>query len=127
MTDINRVFIVGRLTRDSDLKYTNSGTPVCKFSVACNRSVKHGDKWQDEASFFDVTAWSKLGENLSKYLVKGKQVAVEGHLQQSRWEKDGATHSKVEIVADSIQLLGGDKPKDTGNAGQTFESDSIPF
>jgi single-strand DNA-binding protein len=107
MADINRVILVGRLVRDSDLKYTNSGTAVCKFSVAVNRRKKDGDAWVEEVSFFDVTLWGKIGESLNQFLVKGKQVGLEGELRQDRWEQDGQNRSKVEIIANNIQLLGG--------------------
>ena len=107
MTDINRVFLVGRLTRDADLRFTNSGTPVGKFSIAVNRSRKNGDKWDEEVNYFDIVLWGRVAEALSKYLLKGKQVAVEGELRQSRWEQDGQNRSRFEIHARNIQLLGG--------------------
>ena len=107
MADVNRVILIGRCTRDAELKYTSGGMAVCKFAIAVNRRKKNGDQWVDEASFFDVVAWGKIGEALNQYLVKGKQVAVEGELHQNRWEQDGQTRSKVEINADNIQLLGG--------------------
>ena len=104
--DINNVALVGRLTRDAELKYTNSGTAVCKISLAVNRSVKRGENWEDEASFFDVTVWGRRGEALAQYLQKGTRIAVAGSLQQDRWEKDGQKFSRVGINAQSIQLLG---------------------
>jgi single-strand DNA-binding protein len=105
--DINRVTLVGRLTRDAELKYTANGQAVCKFSVAVNRSRKNGDQWVDEASFFDITLWGRQGEAINQYLVKGKQVGIDGELRQDRWEQDGQNRSKVEIVAANVQLLGG--------------------
>jgi single-strand DNA-binding protein len=107
MADINHVVLVGRLTRDAELKYTASGQAVCKFSVAINRRRKNGDQWVDEANFFDVVLWGRQGEALNQYLVKGKVVGVDGELRQDRWEQDGQNRSKVEIVASNIQLLGG--------------------
>lgn len=107
MADINCVVLVGRLTRDAELKYTNSGYPVCTFSIAVNRRRKNGDTWEDEVSFFDIVLWGKQGESLNQYLVKGKQVSVSGELRQNRWEQDGQARSKVEVVAGNIQLLGG--------------------
>jgi len=107
--DLNHVVLIGRCTRDAELKYTSGGMAVCKFAIAVNRRKKSGDQWVDEASFFDVVAWGKTGEALNQYLVKGKQVAVEGELHQNRWEQDGQPRSKVEIMANSVQLLGGDK------------------
>lgn len=107
MTDINRVFLVGRLTRDVDLRFTTAGTPVAKFSIAVNRSKKSGDQWDEEVNFFDIVLWGKTAEALSKYLIKGKQVAIDGELRQSRWEQDGQSRSRVEVHASNIQLLGG--------------------
>lgn len=107
MADVNNVVLVGRLTRDAELRYTSSGIPVCNFSVAVNRRKKSGDEWSEEVSFFDVVVWGRQGEALNQYLVKGKQVAVEGELRQNRWEQDGQQRSRIEIVANNLQLLGG--------------------
>lgn len=107
MTDLNSVHLVGRLVRDSELKYTSGGAAQCRFSIAVNRSVKKGDSWTDEVSYFDLNLWGKQAEGLGKHLTKGKQVAVSGVLRQNRWEKDGQTMSKVEIQIENIQLLGG--------------------
>ena len=104
--DINRVVLIGRLTRDAELKSIASGQSVCKFSLAVNRRKKSGDQWEDEASFFDVVLWGRQGETLHQYLLKGKQVAVDGELRQDRWQQDGQNRSKVEIVAATVQLLG---------------------
>jgi len=107
MADINHVVLVGRLTRDAELKYTSNGQAVCKFSVAVNRRKKNGDQWEDEANYFDVVLWGRQGEALNQYLQKGKSVGVDGELRQDRWQQDGQNRSKVEIVANNIQLLGG--------------------
>jgi len=107
MVDVNHVILLGRLTRDAELKYTAGGQAVCKFSVAVNRRKKNGDQWEDEANFFDIVVWGKQGETLNQYLKKGKMVAVDGELRQDRWQQDGQNRSKVEIVASFLQLLGG--------------------
>jgi len=104
--DINSVVINGRLTRDSEVRYTNSGTAICKFSIASNKRVKSGEEWGDKASFFDIILWGKQGEALSQYLTKGQQVSVAGELVQNRWEQDGQKRSKVEINASNVQLVG---------------------
>jgi single-strand DNA-binding protein len=116
MVDLNRVVLIGRLTRDAELKYTANGQAVCKFSVAVNRRKKTGDQWTDEPNFFDVVVWGRQGETLNQYLVKGKMVGVDGELRQDRWEQDGQNRSRVEIVAANIQLLGGN-PSGGGGAG----------
>ena len=107
MADLNHVTIIGRLTRDAELKYTAGGQAVCKFSIAVNRRKKNGDQWEDEANFFDIVLWGRQGESLQSYLVKGKMVGVAGELKQDRWQQDGQNRSKVEIIANYIQLLGG--------------------
>ena len=109
MADVNHVVLIGRLTRDAELKYTAGGMAVCKFAIAVNKRRKQGEQWVDEASFFDIVLWGKSGESLNQYLVKGKQVAVLGSLKQERWESEGQNRSKIVIIADSVQLLGGDK------------------
>lgn len=107
--DINNWIGVGRLVRDGELKYTSGGLAICKISIASNSRAKKGDEYVDEASFFDVSIFGRSAESLNQYLTKGKQVAVQGRLKQERWEKDGQNHSKIVIIAESIQLLGGDK------------------
>jgi single-strand DNA-binding protein len=118
VADVNHVILIGRLTRDAELKYTSGGMAVCKFAIAVNKRRKQGEQWVEEANFFDIVLWGRSGESLNQYLVKGKQVAVEGELHQNRWEKDGQTQSKVEIVANNVQLLGGN----SGGAGQGSSS-----
>lgn len=118
MADVNHVILIGRLTRDAELKYTSGGMAVCKFAIAVNKRRKQGEQWVDEANFFDVVLWGRQGETLNQYLVKGKQVAVEGELHQNRWEQDGQNRSKIEINADNVQLLGGGENRaETGASG----------
>ena len=116
MADLNHVVLIGRLTRDAELKQTSNGQAVCKFSIAVNRRRKNGDQWEDEANFFDIVVWGRQGESLNQYLVKGKMVGVDGELRQDRWQQDGQNRSKVEIVANYLQLLGGG-PGSGGNSG----------
>jgi single-strand DNA-binding protein len=137
MTDNNIVSINGRLVREAVLSYSNGGTAILKFSIAVNRSVKKGDKWEDEASFFDCSYFGKMAESVNKYLEKGKQVSIVGELVQNRWENDGQKHSKVEIIVNKLQLLGSkdDKPEqqkaDLPNTPENFVDDygdfGIPF
>jgi single-strand DNA-binding protein len=107
MTDINRVVLIGRLTRDAETKFTQAGQAVCKFSIAVNRKRKVGEQWEEEASFFDAVLWGRQAEGLNQYLIKGKQVAIDGELRQDRWEQDGQKRSKVEIYVNNLELLGG--------------------
>lgn len=127
MNSLNKVLVIGNLTRDlgadeRSFTYTAGGTACAKVSIAVNRSRKGADgNWIDEVSFFDVTIWGKTAENLKQYLVKGKQIAVVGHLKQDRWEKDGQKFSKVSIVAEEVQLLGG-KNSEGGAPGSYSKS-----
>lgn len=107
MTDLNRVLIIGRLTKDIELKYATTGTCFGRFSIAVNRSRKTDEGYKDEANFFDCDLIGKAAESLSTYLRKGKQVAVDGELVQQRWTKDGANYQKVIIHANAVHLLGG--------------------
>jgi single-strand DNA-binding protein len=120
MADLNHVVLIGRLTRDAELKYTSGGQAVCKFSIAVNRRRKNGDQWEDEANFFDIVVWGRQGESLHPYLVKGKMVGVDGELRQDRWQQDGQNRSKVEIVTSYLQLLGGGG----GSSGGTYSGNS---
>ena len=128
MTDINHVVLVGRLTRDAELKYTNTGTAIAKFSIAVNRGRRVGDQWEDEAHFFDIVLWGKSAESLNQYLVKGKQVGVQGELRQSRWEQDGQPRSRVEVHAINVHLLGGrgQGSGGQGSGGQDYQNQGRP-
>lgn len=102
--DINRVVLVGRLTKDAELKAVGQ-TSLAEFSLASSYRIKKGDQWQEATSFFECDLWGRGAEALAKHLVKGKQVAITGELRQDRWEQDGQKRSKVKIVCDEIQLL----------------------
>ena len=130
MTDTNSIILIGRLTKDCgaderSFSYVGNGTAKAVISLAVNRSVKKGDKWEDEVSYIDVTIWGKTAENLKANLVKGKQICVCGYLKQDRWEKDGQKQSRLNVVAESVQLLGGgnkqnDSQNDSGYSDNPF-------
>lgn len=122
MADINQVVLVGRLVRDCELRYTGAGTAVSKISLAVNRRVKKGTEWIDEVSYFDCTLWGKQAESLSKYLMKGKQIGVNGELRQNRWEQDGQKRSKVEINIVNIQLLSKNDFQSENSTGSSSEN-----
>lgn len=130
MIDINIVLIIGRLTRDIEIKTTNSGAMIGKFSLASNRKEKSGDTWTDKPGFFDCVAFGKSAETLRKYTKKGSKLCVDGSLRWSSWEgSDGKKASKVEIAVESFQFLDA-KPSDaqTGQTGQspaTFGGDPL--
>jgi single-strand DNA-binding protein len=131
MAEINSVTLVGRITREPELKYTQGGMAVLKFSLALNKRTKTGEQWGDVAHYFDCTMLGKGAESVSKYMAKGKQVAIIGELSQNRWEKDGKTQSKVEILVHTLQLLGGKQEGDTTghevSKGEDGYTDDIPF
>lgn len=103
---INRVVITGNLTRDPELRRTQSGLPVLDFGVAVNDRRKNSStgEWEDYANFLDCTMFGARAESLSSILAKGMKVAVEGKLRWSQWERDGQKRSKVSIIADEVEL-----------------------
>lgn len=128
----NKVIMVGNLAADPELRYTAQGTPVANLRLAVNTSVKSGDEYKDEVLFINVTVWGKQGEACSQYLGKGRQILVEGRLQERSWEQDGQKKSKMEIVAANVKFLGrkGDSPGGGGeSSGPPPEeaSDVEPF
>jgi len=129
MMDTNITVLVGRLTRDATLKYTEGGQAVSKFSIAVNRRRKasSGDGWEDEANFFDIVVWGKQAEGIHPYLNKSKWVSVTGELRQDRWQQDGQSRSRVEVVAHFIQLLGGQKQDGQSDSSDTGAVDPDEF
>ena len=124
---LNSVNMMGNLTRDPELKYTNSGKAVCNLSIANNRVYTTNGQKQTEVSYFDVEVWGAAAENCAKYLKKGRGVVVEGRLKQDRWEKDGKTQSKVKISANSVHFLpaGSGKREDVSD-GSAMEPADAP-
>jgi single-strand DNA-binding protein len=103
-----RVVLAGNLTRDPELRQTPNGTSVCQFGVAVNRSYKDASgQWAERTSFFDVVVWGAQGESCARFLSKGRQVAVDGRLEQRSYDaQDGTKRSKVEIIADNVVFQG---------------------
>ena len=126
---LNRVTVIGRLTADPVLRYTQSGLAVCTFTLAVDRPFK-GQNGEKETDFLDVQTWRKLGENCANYLTKGKMAAVEGRLQVRSYEaKDGSKRKAVEIVADNVVFLSlKDKGQENGSIPeQGVNEDDLPF
>ena len=99
----NTVSIVGNVTRDPELRFTPSGAPVCTFGVAWNRRYERSGEQVEEVSFFDVTCWRSLAENVAESITKGTRVIVYGRLDQRSWDTpEGERRNKVEIVADEV-------------------------
>ena len=102
---LNRIVIIGRLTRDPEMRQTPSGTAVCTFTLAVDRSFKSANG-ERETDFIPVVAWRQLGETCGRYLAKGKLAAVDGRLQLRRYEdKDGSKRTAAEVIADNVRFL----------------------
>jgi single-strand DNA-binding protein len=117
MASFNRVVLVGNLTRDVELRRTPQGTAVTDIGLAVNDRVKRNDEWVDEANFFDITLWGRTAEVASEYLAKGSSVLIEGRLKYETWsQEDGTKRSKVKVVGERMQMLGG---RSGGGGAQT--------
>src|SRR5215218_1952868 len=127
-TNINRVVLTGNLTRDPELRSLPSGMAVCNLRIASNTRRKDNStgEWVDKPNYFDVTVWGAQGENCAQYLAKGRPVAVDGRLEWREWEdkETGAKRSAVQIIADSVQFLGGRDDGGNGNGGNRFSQQS---
>lgn len=127
---LNRIIVMGRITRDPELRRTNSGTAVASFTVAVDRDFK-SQSGEKETDFIDVVAWRNTAEFISKYFSKGRMAVVEGRLQLRDWtDKDGNKRRTAEIVADSVYF--GDSKRDGGDTAQSGFSEAeddgdLPF
>ena len=117
MANLNRVILAGNLTRDPQLSYTPSNTPVCKFGMAINRQWTDrgsGEK-REETCFVDLTAFGRTAETINQYLRKGRGILVEGRLHFSQWTNpEGQKRSKLEVIVDQFQFLGGPRDAQSG-------------
>jgi single-strand DNA-binding protein len=120
MANINRVVLVGNLTRDPELRHTPSGTAVCKLRIAVNTRQKDAQgNWGDKPNYFDVTVWGNQGESCAQFLSKGRPVGVDGRLDWREWEaQDGTKRQAVEIIADTVQFLGSRGDGEGGGGGE---------
>ena len=107
MASYNRVVLVGNLTRDPELRYIPSGTAVSEIGLAINDRFKRNEQWVEETTFVDVTLWARTAEVANEYLSKGSSVLIEGRLKLDTWEKDGQKRSKLRVVGEKMQMLGG--------------------
>ncbi len=121
--NINRVIITGNLTKDPELRSLPSGASVCELRIACNGRRKNASsgQWEDDPNFFNVSVWGQQGENCKRYLSKGRGVAIDGRLNWREWETDGQKRSAVDIIAETVQFLGGREDASSGN-GNGFSS-----
>ncbi|MBD3306561.1 single-stranded DNA-binding protein [candidate division KSB3 bacterium] len=127
---MNTVNLIGNLTRDVELKHTNTGTAIGSLSLAVNEKFKKGDEWQERASFIDCTLFGRRAEGLAPYLVKGTKIGITGKLRQDRWQnQEGQNRSKINVLVDDVDLLsenGKGKLKREDTDSSSFEDD-IPF
>jgi len=133
MANLNKVFLIGNLTRDVDLRYSPNGVAVARMGLAVNRYYlgQDGEKKEDTC-FVDVVAFGKMAETCNTYLSKGKQVFFEGRLSLRTWETpEGEKRSKLEVIAERMQFIGGQKPGEEKPFDEDIESieseDDIPF
>jgi len=134
MASLNSVILLGNLTRDPEVRYTPSGTPVARLGLAVNNRVKQGDEWKDDPCFIDVTVFGKQAESCGEYLSKGQPVLIEGRLQYRTWESpEGQKRSKHEVVAFRVQFMPkAGRTTESGlpgemSVGESMEDDDVPF
>ena len=124
-TNINRVILTGNLTRDPEMRATGGGLSICSLRIAVNSRRKDGatGNWVEEPNYFDITVFGAQGENCARFLSRGRPIAVDGRLRWREWtnEQTGEKRQAVEIIADSVQFLGG--RDDSGGGGFTPQSD----
>ena len=120
-TNINRVILTGNLTRDPELRSTNSGFNICSLRIAVNnrRKDNQSGQWVDEPNYFDITVFGAQGENCAKFLSRGRPVAIDGRLKWREWTDNNTQQKRqaVEVIADSVQFLGGGENGGGGGQG----------
>ena len=125
---MNKIFLIGNLTRDPELSETQSGIAVCRFAIAVNR--RRTSEGEPQADFFNITAWRGLAESVARYCKKGNKVAVTGSVQIRQYEaNDGTKRTSVDVVADEVEFLSPKAQEATGAKGrlEPIEDDDIPF
>lgn len=123
---MNKVFLIGNLTRDPELSETANGTPVCRFSIAVNRNFSSSDGTR-ETDFFNITSWKNQAETVAKYTKKGNKVAVVGSIQiRSYDDKDGIKRQAVDIIANEVEFLTPKGGSDDGEYRESFSSKPKP-
>lgn len=128
MASYNRVVLVGNLTRDPELRYIPSGTAVTEIGLAVNDRRKNpSGEWVEETTFIDVTLWARTAEVASEYLSKGSSVLIEGRLKLDQWEKEGQKFSKLRVVGEKMQMLGGRGGGGGGGGGGAPRSQSSSY
>lgn len=127
MSSLNKVMLMGNVTRDIEVRYTPKGTAVADVGLACNRRTKQGEEWVDETTFVDVTVWGRTAELAGQYLSKGRPVFFEGRLQLDTWQdqQSGQKRSRLKVVGENMQFIGGGQGQGGGGGqqggGQQFQ------
>src|SRR5271163_1268838 len=120
---LNKVLLMGNLTRDPEVKYTPKGTAVCDLGLAINDSYKAQDGTiKETVTYVDIEVWGRTAENCKQYLTKGRGVFVEGQLKLDQWEQDGQKKSRLKVRADRVQFLGGGPARSGGGGGEQRSS-----
>ena len=131
MANFNKVYLIGNLTRDPELRVTPKGTAICQFGLAINRQFKdESGAMRDETTFVDIEAWGKQGETIAKYCTKGRPLFVEGRLKLDQWEDktSGQKRSKLKIVLEGFQFLGSGQREGggAGGGGESYDQSPSP-
>jgi single-strand DNA-binding protein len=122
--NINRVVLTGNLTRDPELRATPGGLSICKLGVAVNTRRKNSEgQWEEKPNFFRVTVFGRQADSCGQYLKKGRPVAIDGRLEWSTWESEGQKRESIDIIADTVQFLGG---RDDAGGSNGFSSGAQP-
>lgn len=142
MASFNRVILIGNITRDIELRHLASGTAVADIGMAVNDRIKRGDEWVDEVTFVDVTLFGRMAEVANEYLTKGSPLFIEGRLKFEQWEKDGQKRSKLKVIGEKLQMIGGKQDRQESTPAEPrpprrptipadpvyeIEGDDIPF
>ena len=134
MASFNKVILLGNLTRDPEMRYTPSGTPIASFGLAVSRRYRQGDEQKEEVCFVDITAFGRSAEIVGEYLSKGRPVLIEGRLRWHSWETEGGQRrSKLDVTAERVNLMprasqdgGGSRQSAGGGAPPPYRDDDIP-
>jgi len=133
MASFNKVILLGNLTRDPEMRYTPSGTPIASFGLAVSRRYRQGDEQKEEVCFVDITAFGRSAEIVGEYLSKGRPVLIEGRLRWHSWETEGGQRrSKLDVTAERVNLMprtgqdGGGSRQSAGSAPPPYRDDDIP-
>ena len=121
---INRVTLSGNIGRDPELKSTQSGTSILNFSLAVNERIKKGDNWEDYTNWVDVVIFGRRADSLGKILAKGMKITLDGHLRYNSWERDGQKRSKLEVIADDVDIMqrrDNHQSQQNGSYGQQYQ------